>query len=132
MIPSIVLSDSKMASCCFFMPPIGKQRMIGMSYLLANRLRVDFGQILKIYFFFNFVINLCNSTRVISYLAPVAIMSANINQQTITSSLVVIYSNFSALSSLVFPELPGFIICLQIIVATALGLLLGKSTFFPS
>ena len=78
MISSVVSNDSKMASCCFFMPPIGKQGMIGMSYLLANRLRVDFGQILKIQIFLNFVINLCNSTRVISYLAPVTIMAANI------------------------------------------------------
>ena len=50
MIPSVLPNDSKMASCCFFMPPIGKQHMLDMSYLLANRLIVDFGQIRK----FNF------------------------------------------------------------------------------
>ena len=50
MIPSIVPNDSKMASCCFFMPPIGKQRMFDISYLLANRLIVEFGQIRKFEF----------------------------------------------------------------------------------
>ena len=40
-------NDSKMASCCFFMPPIEKQRLFGRSNLLTNRLIVEFEQVRK-------------------------------------------------------------------------------------
>ena len=43
MISLVVPNDSRMASCWFFMPPIEKQRMPGMSDLLTNRLITDFG-----------------------------------------------------------------------------------------
>ena len=41
---AFVPKDSKMASFYFFMSPIGKRRMFDMSYLLTNRLIVDFWQ----------------------------------------------------------------------------------------
>ena len=44
MISSVVLNVFKMASCWFFMPPIEKQRISGMSDLLTNRLIVELEQ----------------------------------------------------------------------------------------
>ena len=58
LISSVVPNDCKMASCCFFMPPIGKQRMFVMSYLLTDRLIVEFGQI-RIFDFSLFSSSIC-------------------------------------------------------------------------
>ena len=127
MISSVVPNDSKMASCCFFMPPIENQRIFGMSDLLTNRLIVNLGQFRK----FNFsllsypFVQFHPSNLVISLLSPywqwIFICKHNLNLATVQS----------VLSSFVFPGLPGSFICIQIFVARAPKLLLGKSTLFP-
>ena len=84
------------------MPPIGKQRMFDMSYLRANTLIVDFGQIRKFNFSLirhqfvqfqssNLQISSCRR-KVGKYLTP-----------NIISSFAVVLSEFLGFISFLFP-----------------------------